>query len=41
MEHTISLIWLAFWPILIFAIYRISYAVLKHKKYLYEEGDEN
>jgi hypothetical protein len=39
MEHTISIIWLAIWPILIYVVYRVSMAVLKQKK-LFEEPTE-
>ena len=40
MEHTISLIWLATWPILIFIIFRVAYAALKSKNFLTGEGEE-
>lgn len=40
MSHLISIIWLAFWPILIFAIYKITFRVIKKKGYLYDEGED-
>ena len=40
MEHTISLLWLAAWPILIFAFYKISFVLLKRKNYLSEEDTQ-
>lgn len=38
MEHTISLIWLASWPIFIYVVYRVTFAVLKHKNFMTGEG---
>jgi hypothetical protein len=38
-EKIISLIWLAFWPILIYVVFRVSLFVLKRKNYLTEEEE--
>jgi len=40
MEHIVSIIWLAAWPVLIFIIYRIILAAVKFKGFLHD-GDED
>lgn len=40
MDHLTSVIWLALWPILIFAAYKIIFAVVKRKGMFYEQEEE-
>ena len=40
MDHLSSILWLAFWPILIFIIYKVAFWAIKKKGYLYDEGED-
>jgi hypothetical protein len=40
MDHLSSILWLAFWPVLIYAIYRIALYAIKKTGYLYDDGDQ-
>jgi hypothetical protein len=42
MEHIVSIIWLAAWPILIFTVYKLAWLAVKRKGFLHdEEGEES
>jgi len=41
MNHLISILWLASWPILIFVIYKLVFAAVKSKGMLYDEEEQD
>ena len=41
MNNLTSILWLAFWPVLIYAIYRITLLVMKRKGYLWDDQDDH
>lgn len=41
MNHLISILWLASWPVLIFVMYKIIFVAVKHKGMLYDEEEED
>jgi|GEM_PF-1567131 hypothetical protein len=40
MSHLTSILWLAFWPVLIFIIYKIALWAIRKKGYLYDERED-
>ena len=40
MSHITSIIWLAVWPILIFAVYKLAFEAVKRKGFLHDEEEE-
>ncbi|HKL38129.1 MAG TPA: hypothetical protein VJ876_04485 [Bacteroidales bacterium] len=40
MEHIVSILWLAAWPVLIFAVYKLAWFAVKRKGYHHDEQGE-